>query len=105
MEATTLRAEEFDKREERLGEEELNKLQSTGRQHEDEWERQMHSDLARHEMTERNQLSEIQRKTQQRLDIFENAMLPEEDKPGGQNYQRDHFFREQDIEDKQDDIK
>ena len=35
----------------------------------------MNSDVARHEMAEQKKLSSLQHKMQQKLDIFENAML------------------------------
>lgn len=63
----------------------------------------MNTDLARHEMAEQKELGGLQRKMQQKLEIFENAMLPDDYKPGGEKFQQENL--EKDIDDKQEDIK
>lgn len=103
MQKTEMRAQEFEKREEARGEEELNTLRTAGQQHEAEWENKMNTDLARHEMAEQKELGGLQRKMQQKLEIFENAMLPDDYKPGGEKFQQENL--EKDIDDKQEDIK
>merc|ERR1719271_1368674 len=97
MRKTEEQAKDFDRREERRGEEELNALRTTGIQHEAEWENKMNSDVARNEMDEQKKLSSLQHSMQQKLDIFENAMLPDDYKPGGDKHEKAHL--EKDIED------